>query len=84
MTEGLFFLISHQYNPSVSFADSSPYTGEPSAVAGTVQSESFLEPPALLVVFIIQKDLQNSVQDPVTLRIPPSLGSGSGELASLL
>ena len=56
MTEGLFFLISHQYNPSVSFADSSPYTGEPSAVAGTVQSEGFLEPPALLVVFIIQKE----------------------------
>ena len=38
VTEGLFFLNFHEYSPSVSFADSSPYTGEPSAAAGTVQS----------------------------------------------
>ena len=35
---GIVFLISHKYNPSVSFADSSPYTGEPTAAAETVQS----------------------------------------------
>ena len=38
VTEGLFFLIFYEYNPSASFADSSPYTGEPSAAAGFPQS----------------------------------------------
>ena len=52
---GIVFLILHKYNPSVSFADSSPYTGEPTAAAETVQSKSFLEPPAVLVVFVSQK-----------------------------
>ena len=35
---GIVFAKFYEYNPSVSFADSSPYTGEPSAAAGTVQS----------------------------------------------
>jgi len=38
VTEGLFLLLSHEYNPSVSFADSSPYTGEPTAAAEIGQS----------------------------------------------
>ena len=55
------------HKPSVSFADSANFAagkfvgGLPpflshkgaSAAAGTAQSESFLEPPALLVVFVL-------------------------------
>ena len=46
--------------PFVGFADISPHRGESpltqgaSAAAGAVQSESFLEPPAPPVVFVIQ------------------------------
>jgi len=41
VTEGLFFAVfSHEYNPSVSFADSSPYTGEPIAAAGLLNGKS--------------------------------------------
>ena len=35
---GIVLTKFYEYNPSVSFADSSPCTGEPAAVAGTVQS----------------------------------------------
>ena len=38
VTEGLFFCIFGNYNPSVGSADSSLYTREPSAAAGTVHS----------------------------------------------
>ena len=40
VTEGLFLLIFHEHNPSVSFADSSPYTGEPIAAAGLLNGKS--------------------------------------------
>ena len=55
VTEGLFFLIFHEYNPSVSFADSSPYTGEPYAAAGLLIGKAFIEPRHYRVVFGIQK-----------------------------
>ena len=35
---GIVLTNFYEYNPSVSFADSSPCTGEPAAAAGTVQS----------------------------------------------
>jgi len=35
---GIVLAKFYEYNPSVSFADSSPYTGEPTAAAGTMQS----------------------------------------------
>ena len=68
---GIVRLFLHEYNPSVSFADTRAcrplcllrrrlpilwgatlYTGEPSIL----HSYSFWEPPALLVLFYIQKD----------------------------
>ena len=40
VTEGLFSLKFYEYNPSVGFADSSPYTGEPTAAAGLLNGKS--------------------------------------------
>ena len=41
VTEGLFYFLLHENNPSVSFADSSLCTREPSAAAGLRKAKAF-------------------------------------------
>ena len=64
----VFSLIFHENNPSVSSADSSPYTGEPPAAAGLLNGKSLSGTTRLAGGFREPKKRENFLQ-----KVPPSL-----------